>query len=109
MSYDDDWPDQTLAARREALRNSIRPATVDELKKLGEKRFPIVTDPWCVRYFEFLGSHPDGRYFIAESAEHAEVIYCSDSKRGVWFLPGQGMGIVQAKGLAVLAEITAGM
>ncbi|MEO8616788.1 MAG: hypothetical protein ABI600_16720 [Luteolibacter sp.] len=58
-------------------------------------------------YDDFLDQHPDAGHFWAESPEHAEVVYCRDSGNGVWFLPEKGMGIMQSKGLAVMAEIVA--
>ncbi|MEO7099533.1 MAG: hypothetical protein ABI162_09250 [Luteolibacter sp.] len=105
MSYDDDWPDQTWENRRVMIRKSIRPVTVAELRKLGEQRFPVVTDPWCVRYNEFLNSHPEAKFYRAEIPEKAEIVYCADTGKGVWFLPDKGMGIIQSKGRDVLAEI----
>lgn len=34
-----------------------------------------------------------------------EIAYCRETNQAIWFLPGSGMGIVQAKGLQMLAEI----
>lgn len=109
MSYDDDWPDPTMENRRVAIRKTIRPATLEELKKLGEKRFPVVTDPWCLRYQEFLQNNQSAQFYRAEIPEGAEIIYCRDNGKGVWFLPDKGMGIIQHKGLQMLAEITASL
>lgn len=105
MSYDDDWPDNTMENRRLMIRKTIRPISLEELKQLGEKRFPVVTDPWCVRYNEFLANNTTAKFYHSEIPEGAEVIYCRDTGQGVWFLPGRGMGIVQAKGLEMLKEI----
>jgi len=104
MSYDD-WPDNTMDNRRAAVRKTIRRATLEELKDLGVKRFPLATDPWCEKYNEFLKQHCDAKFYRAESPEGAEIVYCRDSGQGVWFLPGSGMGIIQPKGLQMLAEI----
>jgi hypothetical protein len=104
MSYDD-WPDNTMNNRRAMVRKTIRSATLEELRKLGEKRFSIVTDPWCERYHEFLKGHASEKFYLAETPEGAEIIYCRDSGKGVWFLPGSGMGIIQPKGLQILAEV----
>lgn len=104
MSYED-WPDNTMENRRTMVRKTIRAATLEELKNLGEKRFPVVTDPWCERYNEFLKQNADAKFYRAEIPEGAEIIYCRDSGKGVWFLPGSGMGIIQPKGLQMLAEI----
>ena len=105
MSYDDDWPDNTMENRRVMVRKTIRPITMEELKQLGEKRFPVVTDPWCVRFNEFLTKNASARFYQAQVPEGADVIYCHDAGQAVWFLPGKGMGIVQPKGLAMLKEI----
>lgn len=105
MSYDDDWPDQTWENRRILIKKTIRPATLAELRQLGELRFPIVTDPWCTRYNEFLTTNAEAKFYRAELQEHAEIIYCADIGKGVWFLPGKGMGIIQSKGLEILKEI----
>jgi hypothetical protein len=105
MSYDDDWPDNTMENRRVVVRKTIRPATLDELKQLGEKRFAVATDPWCEKYNEFLKQNPSAKFYRAETPEGAEIVYCRDVEKGVWFLPGKGMGIIQPRGLQMLAEI----
>lgn len=104
MSYED-WPDNTMENRRAAVRKTIRPATLEELTELGEKRFPVVTDPWCEQYHDFLKQHAAEKFYRAEIENGVEVIYCRDAEKAMWFLPGSGMGIVQPKGLAILKEI----
>jgi hypothetical protein len=105
MSYDNDWPDNTMENRRMAVRKTIRPATLEELRELGEKRFPLATDPWCERYNEFLKQQASAKFYRAETPEGAEIVYCKDTGQGIWFLPGRGMGIIQPRGLQLLAEI----
>lgn len=105
MSYDNEWLDQTLKDRTEAIRRSIRPATLEELRTLGIERFPSATDPWSESYRVFLDEHPKGDYYRAETNEGAEIVYCHDAGKGIWFLPGRGMGILQPKGLKLMAEI----
>jgi hypothetical protein len=109
MSYDDDWPDQSIENRRKTVRETIRPATLEELRQLGEKRFPVVTDPWCERFSAFLTKNANARFYLAATPEGAEIVYCRDTGDGVWFLPGKGMGIIQPRGLQVLAEIVASL
>lgn len=106
MNDDEVWPDNTMETRRVAIRKSIRPATLEELQQLGEKCFPVVTDPWAERYAQFLKHHPSAKYYRAQSAEGAEIVYCRDTGQGVWFLPGSGMGVIQPNGLRMLAELT---
>jgi len=112
MSYDDDWPDHTFENRVALIRKNIHPVSLAELKRLGELRFPVVTDPWCERYNAFLTEHSGDTYFMAhffatDAPEPVELVYCRDAKQGMWFLPGMGMGRLQPKGIAALAEITA--
>lgn len=105
MNYDDDWPDQTLENRRAMVRKTIRRADISELRALGDKYFQVATDPWCEHYNNFLKQHQSAKYYLAETPEGAEVAYCRDAEQGVWFLPGSGMGIIQARGLGFLKEI----
>lgn len=106
MSYDDDdWPDPTHENRRAMIRKTIRPISVEELKKLSEARFPVVSDPWCVRFNEFLAHNATAKFYRAEIPEGAEIAYCRDAEQAIWFLPGSGMGIVQPNGLQILKEI----
>jgi hypothetical protein len=105
MSYDEEWPDQTLENRRKVVRETIRPATYEDLRQLGEKRFPVATDPWCERYNVFLSNNKNSKFYLAKSPEGAEIAYCRETNNGIWFLAGKGMGIVQPKGLHMLAEI----
>ena len=105
MSYDDDWPEDTMETRRAAVRKPIRTATYEELKTLSEKRFPVVSDPWCMRFNEFLDNHKASKFYRADIPGGAEIIYNREAEKGVWFLPGNGMGIIQPKGLKALAEI----
>ena len=109
MSYDDDWPDDEVENRRTMVQKTIRVASYEELKEMGERLFPVVTDPWYVRFSEFLESHRSSKFYRAEVPGGADVIYCREENKGVWFLPGSGMGIVQPKGLQMLAEIVDGL
>ena len=103
MSYDDDWSDP-LETRREMIRKTIRPTTIGELRALGAKLFPVVTDPWAEKFGAFLNEHANDRFYEAE-APGAHVVYCRDEGKGIWYIPGSGLGIIQPKGLQALAEI----
>jgi hypothetical protein len=105
MNPNDDWPDHTLENRRSMIRETIRPATVAELREFWVELFPIVNDPWAERFAAFLNEHAKDRFYLAKSPEGAHIAYCRDARRGIWFLPGTGVGIIQSKGLQLLAEI----
>ncbi len=105
MSYDDDWPDQTWEIRRLKVLKTIRPISMEELTKIGELRFPVVNDPWCEHYNDFLKSHPSSKYYQAEGPGDVEIFYCRDGEKGIWFLPDKGMGILQPRGLEMMKTI----
>lgn len=105
MSYNDDWLEDIMENRRETVRKTIRSATYEELKTLGEVHFRIATDPWFARYNEFLQNHKTCRFYRAEAPGGAEIIYCREGEKGVWLIPGSAMGIIPSKGLKSLAEI----
>ena len=81
MSYDD-WPDNTMENRRLMVRKTIRPITMEELKQLGEKHFPVVTDPWCVRFNEFLTKNASARFYQAQVPEGAVAIVVQTAAAG---------------------------
>ena len=87
------------------VRKTIRPVTVEELKQLSAKLFPVVSDPWAERFNTFLSAHAQDKFYLAE-APGAHIVYCREAGRGIWF-SGNGVGIIQPKGLQALAEIVA--
>lgn len=105
MSDDDDWGDHAMDDRRRKIRETIRRATVEELKRLGEQHFAVANDPWLERYLALLTKNPRAGFYRASTPEGAEVVYCRDTEEGVWFLADSGMGFIQPKGLQVLREI----
>jgi hypothetical protein len=109
MSYDNEWLNQTLEARAKSVRETIRPVSIDELKRLGAERFPSATDPWAESYKTFLEEHAKDRFYLAKTREDAEIVYCREANKAIWFLPGKGMGIVQPRGLRILAEAVASL
>lgn len=109
MSYDNEWLHQTLEARKQSVKETIHRVTVEELHALGSARFSSATDPWAEHYQAFLDEHPRGEYYLAKTHEGAEVVYCHDAGKAVWFLEGRGCGPVQARGLALLSEIVSSL
>lgn len=105
MSYDDDWPDETVNHRREAIRETIHRVGIEEIRALGAERLPVATDPWAERFNRFLNTHPRSRYYLAEVPGGFEIAYCHDTGDALWFLPGSGMGVVQEKGRKFLKEL----
>lgn len=105
MSYDDNWPDEAVNERREAIRKTIRRVDVSRIRALGAERFGNAADPWEERFNKFLNTHPDARYYQAEVPGGFEIAYCHDTGDALWFLPGSGMGVIQEKGRRFLKDL----
>lgn len=100
--------DEITDARRKAIAASIRTVTLEEVKALGERLFPIAADPWRERFFEFLKENSGATFHHATTHDDVQVIYCNAKGKGIWFKPGKGMGPMQPKGLASLKQIVEG-
>lgn len=101
----DEWPQDLMELRKASIRQTIRRVSREELQELGIERFPVVTDPWCERYFDFIKQHPHSRYYRAQVGGTSEVVYCREPSTGMWFMPGFGMGFLRPRGLEALEEI----
>ena len=72
---------------------------------LGEGLFPFIDHPWREKFFNFLTENSDAPFHHATTHDGVHIIYCHAKERGIWFLPGSGMGPLQPKGLKILKEI----
>lgn len=95
-------------ARRKAMAASIRTISLEELKMLGERLFPFVDHPWREKFFVFLAENTGATFYHAIAHDGVQVIYCPAKDRGLWFVPGTGMGPMQPKGRGILKEIVEG-
>ena len=95
-------------ARRKSIAETIQPISLDEMKTLGEQLFPFLDHPWRQEYFLFLQQNPAGRFYHATTNDKIEILYCHDQSRGIWFMPGSGMGPLQEAGLKVMEETVGG-
>ena len=94
--------------RRKAIANSIRTMSVDELKGLGNEIFPHADDPWRQKFFGFIAANPGATFHHAVTSDGVNIVYCRDLDKGMWFLPGSGMGPLQATGRRMMSEIIRG-
>jgi hypothetical protein len=90
-------------ARRKAVAKSIRTIEVGELKKLGEQIFDSPDRPWRGRFFELIGN-PAATFYHAEAGEGVNVLYDSTDDKGLWYLPGSGMGQLSATRCQIMRE-----
>ncbi|MGZ4984813.1 MAG: hypothetical protein ACXV8A_01865 [Chthoniobacterales bacterium] len=93
------------AERRKALAKSIRTASIEELKKLGEELFRFVDDPWREAFLGFLAENPGATFHHAVTSDGVHIVYCREKDKGIWFLPGSGKGPLQARGRQTMKEL----
>ena len=108
MPFDTINMEEITKARRKAIAESIRTISVEELKALGERLFPIIDDPWRERFFDFISEYSGATFYHAATHDGVELIYCHGKEKGMWFMPGTGMGPMQPKGLGILKQIVEG-
>jgi hypothetical protein len=94
--------------RRKAIAKSIRTISVEELKKLGGELFRYAEDPWREAFFRFIAENPGATYHHAVMSDGVNIVYCRDKDKGIWFLPGSGLGPLQATGRKVMKEMSSG-
>ena len=90
--------------RRKAIEQTIEPTTVDKLKKVGDELFPAFDDPWREAYFQFIHDHPGSSFYHASTKDGIQFLYCHDQRRGIWFIPGTGLGPLQETGLSIFKQ-----
>jgi hypothetical protein len=91
--------------RRKAVQASLRVISVEELKKIGEQIFHFADDPWREKFFGFIAEHPGATFHHAITSDNVNIVYCLDKDRGMWFMPGTGMGPLQERGRRAMKEI----
>jgi hypothetical protein len=100
--------DEITEARRKAIAETIRQISVDELKGLGEGLFPSHENPWREKFFTFVNENADATFHYGRTHDRVHIIYCHARNKGMWFMPGSGMGPLQPKGLAIMKQIVEG-
>ena len=91
--------------RRKAIAKSIRTVDTEALKKIGEEIFRYAEDPWREAFFRFIAENPGATFHHAVTSDNVNIVYCRDKDKGMWFLPGSGMGPLQARGKKVMKEM----
>ncbi|HEY3899679.1 MAG TPA: hypothetical protein VGM54_13750 [Chthoniobacter sp.] len=91
--------------RRKAVDKTIRLISVEEIKLLVDEIFPYPDDPYRERFLEFLGANAGGTFYHATTNDPVHILYCSTKDKGIWFLSGSGVGVLQQRGLDLLKGI----
>ena len=93
--------------RRKAIAKSIRIISVEELKKLGEEIFEEPDRPWRETFLQFIAEHPGATSYQASAGEGVIFLYARDEDKGLWYLPGSGIGLLSVAGQEMMKEAIA--
>jgi hypothetical protein len=91
--------------RRKSIAESIRPISLEELKKLGDEIFKYVDDPWRDAFLGFLRENRGATFHHAVTSDRVHIVYCRDKDKGIWFMPGRGKGPLQVRGRQTMKEM----
>ena len=78
--------------RRRAIAKSIRIISVEELRKLGEEIFDEPDRPWRQTFLSLIAENPGATFYRASAGEGVIFLYSRDNDKGLWYLPGSGLG-----------------
>jgi hypothetical protein len=90
--------------RREAIAKSIRIISVEELRKLGEEIFDEPNRPWRQTFLSVVTENPGATFNHASAGEGVIFLYSRDNDKGLWYLPGSGIGPMSVGGRQIMQE-----
>src|SRR5947207_15504404 len=90
--------------RRTGIAKSIRTISVEELKGLGGELFRFADDPWRETFFRFIAENAGATFHHAVTSDGVNILYCRDQDKGMWFLPGSGLGPLQARSRQIIKD-----
>ena len=108
MPFDKIDIDSITEERRKSVSKSVRAASLEELKKLGDEVFHEFDDPWRDEFFKFIEENKDATIYHAIASDGVHMLYCRDKDIGIWFVPGLGKGILSPTGRQMMKEAVAG-
>ena len=106
MPFDKFVDYETLTKERlDAMAKSIHTISIEELRKLGEGLFPYTGDQWRDAFFNFLAENQSATYHHVITHDGVNLLYCRSKDKGIWFLPGSGLGPLQSRGRAAMKKL----
>ncbi|HME99881.1 MAG TPA: hypothetical protein VKK06_08370 [Terriglobia bacterium] len=93
--------------RRNAILKSIQIISIEELKKLGEEMFDDPDRPWRETFFQFIAEHSGATFYHASAGQGVIFVYSRDGDKGLWYLPGSGLGPLSEAGRRLMKEAIA--
>jgi hypothetical protein len=79
-------PESLHRGPRQSISQSIRVISIEDLKALGERLFPLRIDTWREKYFRLIAENPGEKVLLRETSDGFEVVYCHAKTRasGIW-------------------------
>ena len=96
--------DSITEARRKAVAKSIRTINLEELRKLADEIFHSPDDPWKQTLLQLISENPGATFYHADAGEDVIFLYLRDQDKGLWWLPGSGMGPLREIGKRLMKE-----
>src|SRR5215831_14652531 len=93
--------------RHKTIVQSIRIISVEELKKLGDEIFDSPDRPWRETFYQFIAEHPGATFYYASAGKGVVFLYSRDGDKGLWYLPGSGLGPLSEAGRRLMKEAIA--
>ena len=93
--------------RRKHVIKSIRIINVEELKKLADEIFHFTDDPWRQTLLQLIAENPGATFYHADAGEGVIFLYVPDKDKGLWWLPGSGMGSLSQRARQMMKEAIA--
>ena len=90
--------------RRNSVMKSIRTINVEELKKLGEEIFDSPDRPWRQTFLSLIAENPGATFYHASAGGGVIFLYSRDNDKGLWYLPGSGIGPLSVAGRQIMKE-----
>jgi hypothetical protein len=90
--------------RQKAIAKSIRIINVEELRKLGEEMFDEPDRPWRQAFLQFIAEHQGATFHQASAGKGVIFLYSRDGDKGLWYLPGSGLGPLSEGGRRIMKE-----
>jgi hypothetical protein len=90
--------------RRKAILKSIRIISLEELKKLGGEIFDEPDRPWRQTFLSLVAENPGATFYHASAGEGVIFVYTRDQDKGLWYLPGSGLGPLSEGGRQLMKK-----
>ena len=76
-------------------------------EKLGEEIFDDPGRPWRQTFLQLIAENPGATFYQADAGEGVIFLYCRDVDKGLWYLPGSGIGPLSEGGRQLMKEAIA--